>query len=307
VKHCWTAVYGDCSGSGGDGPPIHPGGGGGASWDGGYGGGGSSSTVPEPDDLEGAECIPDPVSSSIDQLQALWSGAKDKLSKAYNYVKDTFQTVGCRVDTLRGQFLDQADDLSVKVPGGEITVSRWFVRNNWHFEHTRHSLSFQYSGDELKTIRKGAVLFERKESGETTYIGNDARIEQTPEGYRWEDKTGRWKHFDQKGRLMAYGDRDGVTGKLIYDSENATLPEGIADRTGEQVVWYEHSGGKIFAVRDSSGRRVEYTYSQDKLSEITGVLGKETTYEYDNQGRIISKTDAAGRKIQEPVVVPLVL
>lgn len=176
--------------------------------------------------------------------------------------------------------------------------SRWFIRNSWHFEHTRHSLSFQYSGDELKAIRKGSVLFQLKESDERIYIGSDARIEQTAEGYRWEDKTGRWKRFDQQGRLMAYGDRDGVTGKLIYGSENATIPEGIADRTGEQVIWYEHSGVKVFAVRDSSGRRVEYTYSQDKLSKITGVLGKETTYEYDDQGRIISKTDAAGRRIQ---------
>jgi hypothetical protein len=109
-----------------------------------------------------------------------------------------------------------------------------------------------------------------------------ANILVTGTGYRWEDKYGNWRIYenidDTTARILQEGDLKGLTWQYLYDTVNPSQVIGVADRSGSQVVWYEYTGGQISAVRDADNRRVEYYYTDNKLTRVVDVRGKETIY-----------------------------
>ncbi|MCF8029330.1 MAG: PQQ-binding-like beta-propeller repeat protein [Desulfohalobiaceae bacterium] len=156
VKHCWTHVYGDCSGSGSGSPPINIGGGGdSASWGGGAGGGGSSSPVPEPDDLDGAECIPEPPSDP---------GCPDD-DKCKDTERGRCCETGSGVDLLRGEYqLPGKVDLAVKVAGGKVKMQRDYYQGRWYFPHN-YTLRYTPPHNELNEIHASRNVEGSKSAG----------------------------------------------------------------------------------------------------------------------------------------------
>ncbi|MBW1928939.1 MAG: RHS domain-containing protein [Deltaproteobacteria bacterium] len=285
THHCWSYTYGKCSGGSGV-PPVT--GGGGGTWyvGGGSGGGAVSKPVPPPKAIKGTKCFPKPKLKErfFDFMGRLWETAKNIIHK-----------VGCTVNTVTRQFNDDAVDLSVKVPGGAVRIKRWFYNNAWHWEHLRNNLSFKidsFTGN-IKEIVKGGVSYEAAYSGSNVFKNGTYTITKTATGFRWEDKRGNWKEYDSAGLLLSYGNRNGAVAKLIYEGGRLA---GIADRADNQVMWFEYNDdGRVSAVRDSADRRVEYAYTNGKLTAVTDVLGHVTTYEYDSKGRMTRKVDAGGR------------
>jgi len=53
------------------------------------------------------------------------------------------------------------------------------------------------------------------------------------------------------------GTRRGVVGKILYDPGETGKLMGVADRNDNPVIWYQHNGDQISAVRDFDNRRVE--------------------------------------------------
>ncbi|MFH1147689.1 MAG: FlgD immunoglobulin-like domain containing protein, partial [Pseudomonadota bacterium] len=228
---------------------------------------------------------------------------------------DANKRVGCFVNCVSREYYDEALDISVKVPGGKISVQRLFYQNAWHWEHARNNLRFGTlhtagygTGTNAKFrthwdyIDKGGVIYRPGSDPESyVYFNETYTITQLKTGplshlesdYLWEDKSGNWKYFDHEGRMKEFGSRNGTLGKVLYEGGH---PAGIADGNGLQVIWLEYdASGRLSAVRDSIDRRVEYSYCNNRLCSVTDLLGNQTTYEYDGNGRLIKVTDAAGR------------
>jgi len=186
-------------------------------------------------------------------------------------------------------------DLSVKVPGGTIEAKRWFYDNQWHWEHDRNRLDFQPAaiGGGIESIDKGGVVYEKSSTNADIFINDIFRISKTETGYRWEDPKGGWIDYDANGNVSAHGSRTGVLAKLLYQDGKLS---GVADRNDNQVLWYETGDdGLITAVYDN--RRVEYSYTDGRLSKVKDVVGYETSFEYDNQGRLEKIFEPGGRTI----------
>jgi len=287
TKHCLMYDNGECGGTGGSVPSS-----GGGVWNvGGPSGGGGSTSSPAPaaKDIDGVICFPDPVTKEC---------CFDPFARLKETLQNWIHEVGCSVNTVTREFTDDAIDLSAKVPGGQISVKRWFYGNEWRWEHTRNNLIFKWDslGNYIESIDKGGVIYKASSTDANVYTHDIYRIIPKDSGHRWQDKRGNWKEYDDTGRMTSYGTRTGVVGKLLYEAGEDGKLIGIADRNDIQVIWYEYEGDRISAVHDTENRRVEYAYTNGRLTTITDVLENDTIYEYESDGRITRKVDAAGRE-----------
>ena len=289
INHCWTRTYGECTGGGGSSITTSAGGG---TWNvggGGTAGGTISKPAPTPKTIQGVTCFPKPT------LKERFFEKWEALKETYNNWK---QKVGCSVNTMTRQYNDDAVDLAVKVPGGMVSVQRWFYNNQWSWEHTRNNLKFNLNslGGGIESIEKGGVVYKASAADSNVFIQDIYRISRLEGTYRWEDQRGNWKEYDATGRLTSYGSRTGAVGRLLYeDGENGKLI-GVADRNGSQVLWHEYDGeGRLQAVHDRDNRRVAYSYTNGRLTAVKDVLGNDTSYQYDSKGRLSITVDAGGR------------
>ena len=194
-------------------------------------------------------------------------------------------------------------DLYIKVPGDTVWVNRLYYANKWHLkpinfdmsDSTFSILQFERSGEDITEISKNGIIYEKK--GEGLWIHDESyTIEASTDGYLWKSKYGDWHTYDQFGRLISMGNRRGTVGYILYESgENGRLI-GYADRDETQVLWFEYNEDNLVsAVRDIDNRRVEYTYTNNLLTGVKDVLGYETEYKYDSEGRLIKTIDPEGR------------
>jgi RHS repeat-associated protein len=317
VEISFYNVRGQCGGIGGGGS-----GGSGGSGSGGIGGGGGGSTgndsictgcngrgvspppkpTPKPDPIDGAECWPKAEN---------WEPCEQD-----DYINETLgdavNPVGSSVNSVLREFNDYASDLRVKVPGGMINITRWFTGNTWHWSYphqlTENWWHYRYSYNSLGGGIHGIVkilvsldktgvtyVIDLPESGKvpenTVYSNRNAKIIQTEEGYKWQHKSGKWKEYDSDRKLLSFGNRTGLLGTLLYDGGQA---QGIVDRDGRQVIWFEYRNQQLSAVRDLENRRVEYRYSVGKLTDVKDVLGQHTRYQYYDE-LLTKKVDSGGK------------
>ena len=289
INHCWTRTYGECAAGGGGSIITTSTGGGTWSVGGGTGGGTISKPAPKPKTIQGVKCFPKPTLK--ERFFAKWEALKD----TYNNWK---QNVGCSVNMVTREYNDDAIDLAVKVPGGMVSVQRWFYNNQWSWEHTRNNFKFNLNslGGGIESIEKGGVVYTVSATDSNMFIHDVYRISRLEDTYRWEDQRGDWKEYDATGRLTSYGSRTGAVGRLLYEEgENGNLI-GVADRNGAQVLWHEYDGeGRLQAVHDRDNRGVEYRYTSGRLTGVKDALGNDTSYQYDAKGRISMTVDAEGR------------
>ena len=146
---------------------------------------------------------------------------------AWQWLKDTLEDimfyVGCSVNTVTREYNDEATDLSVRTPGGGLGVRRLFYGNEWHWEYTRNNLHFVWDslGQYIEIIEKGGVRYKRSGTGtsDPVFVSDTYRITRQETGYLWEDKSKNWMVFDAIGRMMSFGSRIGVLGKLLYGED----------------------------------------------------------------------------------------
>ena len=211
-------------------------------------------------------------------------------------LQKVFHDVGCTVNTVAREFNDDETDLSIKVPGGNISVDRLFYGDTWRWEHLRNNLSFNLDalGKEIESINKGGVIYEKVSEG--VYAQDFFRIAKEGNRYIWKDKNKNWKEYNSSGKLISYGNRNTTIGKLLYENDNSGQLIGIADRNDRQVIWYEYNNdGTIAFIYDLSGRSVNYAYSNGLLTAVIDVLDNESYYEYNSDSKITRKIDPAGR------------
>ena len=201
--------------------------------------------------------------------------------------------VASRVNTVTGEYLRDHEDLSVKVPGGRLAVHRWYQGGQWTWDHERHDLTpvIGPEGD-ITAIRKGNTPYRAVPGEKGVFTEGFFRIERTETGYRWESKTGQWKRYNPEGRLTAFGDRNGVIGRILFRNGR---PFSLSDRNNRAVLWLEHDAeGRLRTAYDREGRGVTYRYRDGRLSAATDLLGNETRFAYDEKGRLSEVIEREG-------------
>lgn len=192
-----------------------------------------------------------------------------------------------------GDYYAAMDDLSVKVMGGYVTVSRSWFRNRWYFNSAWAQLKFTYDSldGSIKSIDRAGWGYER--SGPGVFVFDERNsIRATATGYRWQDRRGNTIDYDSAGRILAYGDRNDVRVTFGHDADGRL--RAAFDHFGTQVLWFEWTGNELTAVHDAT-RRVEYGYSGGRLTGVTDVLGHLWSYDYYGNGQLKSMTDPEGR------------
>jgi len=282
INYCMTSQYG-CTGGGGAPPTVSTGGG---TWNYGSssGSGSTSAPAPAPAQIEGVKCFPQPE-------------RKEKFCVSC-WLKDTakniMQPVGSAVNTYMREYTRDSRDLTVKVPGGSVSIQRWYYGNRWYFEHERQRLQFNLGSQNgaIESIDKGGVIYEAAGTG--IFVHETYRIaKQADDTWRWEDTYGAWKAFAADGRMTAFGNRSGTIANLVYTGEELT---GYTNRNGDQVLWLEYDGDRISAATDVENRRVSYGYTDGQLTTVTDVRGHDATFEYDSEGRMKCTVDVGGNE-----------
>ncbi len=243
--------------------------------------------APAPQPISGLKCKP-----KVPRQEA-WSDAAEPCPLETD--QDVSIEVGSSVNTLLGEYEETVVDLSVKVQGGHVRVARSYRGGRWEFEDVRATLRFvpDSTGSNPRRIEKDGVEYHASGSGPSLAFRHGTyRIVPEGSGTVWKDRYGNWKAFDASGKMTAYGTPNGPVARLAYDAENRGRLSGVEDRHGRRVITYEYgSAGGVSAAVTLDGRRVEYAYTQGKLSAVRDVLGSTTTYGYDREGRLVRKED----------------
>ncbi|MFP3929119.1 MAG: hypothetical protein ACLFUP_09460, partial [Desulfobacteraceae bacterium] len=203
----------------------------------------------------------------------------------YQYV---FYEVASRISTVTGEYILDNEDLSVNVPGGKVSVHRWYQGGRWRWEHARHDLKrISGPGGGLKAVEKGGTVYRAVKHEKGLFSDGVYQIQETDSGFRWESGDGEWKRYNPEGRLIAFGDGNGVIGRVLFRNGR---PFCLSDRDNRPVLWLEYDdSGLLRSAYDLNGRGVTYRYRQGRLSSVTNVLGRETRFSYDPRG-LLSET-----------------
>jgi len=202
-----------------------------------------------------------------------------------------------------GEYQETMEDLSVKVLGGAVRVTRtwqaddlnkgefrWYVNPNWA------DLTFRFDSIDgsVKQITRSGSQFTKTGSG--VFVFDEIYfIKQTtsPAGWRWYDPQGNWITYEASGKITGYGDRNNI-GVSFSRNGDGTLNQ-LKDQNNAVVLTYQYTGGQVTQISDNSGRRVSYQYSGNVLSQVTDALGYRWTYTYTG-GLLTGKTDANGNR-----------
>ncbi|HVV75238.1 MAG TPA: RHS repeat-associated core domain-containing protein [Mycobacteriales bacterium] len=237
------------------------------------------------------------------------------------------------MNTATGEFWHTFADLTVPGRGPAVDLTRTYSSNlanvdgpfgfGWSSPYGMH-LQTDDAGNIDVDQENGSVV-EFIANGDGTYSPSQPRELATlavngDGNYVFTRKARQSFTFDPSGRLIAISDLDGNTTTLSYDSSGDL--SAITDPAG-RAVSVTMSGGLITSVTDVAGRTVRYGYDgNDNLTSVTDPTGAVWSYgydvghlltsmldpdqqgaaspqpltnTYDDQGRVISQTDFAGR------------
>ncbi|MCP3955658.1 MAG: RHS repeat protein [Desulfobacterales bacterium] len=213
----------------------------------------------------------------------------------YQYV---FYKVRSTVNTLTGKYNRSDIDMRVKVPGGTLVIKRKYDNDQWHWDHEKDSLAFEYDKEgALHRIKKGRVLYRRSPDDRLLFTHGTYRIQKNDDGFWWEDKRGNFKAFNTDGRITLFGNRSGVIGRYLYKKKADGHLVGIQDRHRRQVMKLRYLHGHLESIADPRKRRVRYRYLDGRLQSVISPANRKTLYDYHPDGTLATITDPEGHKI----------
>ena len=204
-----------------------------------------------------------------------------------------------RINWINGEYQETNKDLSVKVLGGSLDISRSWSQGRWWLNPAWAPLNFEIDplGQDIKVIDRVGTIYER--SGQThLYMASakgratvfikkvyDAANQQT--GWQWYDRLGNTIDYSLDGRIQSYADPSGVKVSFAYDSATSAR---ILDHWGRTIYTVTMAGGLITKIDDLAGRSVRYQWQGNLLTQATDVMGNAWTYSYDANGQITGRT-----------------
>ena len=197
---------------------------------------------------------------------------------------------GVRSDFATALYNETATDMRVKVMGGFVEAKRSWYNNRWVFNYAWADLKFEFKTSKSNTsgqpdeIRQHLLKFELVDSKAAILVWrfSDQRrtITKTTTGYRWENRSGDFKDYDNDGKILKYGNKYNVSVSFTRDL-NGQIKE-IKDHTGKVIITYEFSADdNVSRIFDYSGREVIYTYdTKGLLTNVKDVMGYNWKYGY---------------------------
>ncbi len=197
---------------------------------------------------------------------------------------------GVRADFATALYNETATDMRVKVMGGFVKAKRSWYNNRWVFNYAWADLKFQYKNNKSNTsgqpdeILQHLLKFELVDSKAAILVWrfSDQRrtITKTTNGYRWENRSGDFKDYDNDGKILKYGNKYNVSVSFTRDI-NGQIKE-IKDHLGKVIITYEFDAeDNVSRIFDYSGREVIYTYdTKGQLTNVKDVMGYNWIYAY---------------------------
>jgi YD repeat-containing protein len=190
-----------------------------------------------------------------------------------------------------GELTDQHKDLSVKVLGGHVALNRTWANGRWYFNPAWSDLKFKRNveGDVEYVDRAGAV-YERTGNQDSIYVFDDTQFIRRVlsatgvESWRWYNRTGASVNYDAAGLMQGYVNRNGV--KVSFVRGLGGRIDQVNDHFGNLALAFSYTANKLTNVRDRSNRTVSYTWTGERLSEVTDVLQYVWKYGYDSNGQL---------------------
>lgn len=207
-----------------------------------------------------------------------------------------------------GDYHEEVQDLTVKVLGGHIAVSRtWQAENvnrseyRWYINPSWADLRFEFDpvDSSVKTIDRAGSKFERGGNGIYIYdrhffIARRTAAQHGADGWRWYDRAGNWIDYADNGKILAYGNRNDVSVRFERNEPDGPIRR-VLDHRGQLALTLDYSGNRVDSITDRSGNRVQYIYQGNDLVEVVDVRGYRWKYAYSG-GRLVEKTDPELRK-----------
>jgi RHS repeat-associated protein len=195
-----------------------------------------------------------------------------------------------------GEYRETMDDLTVKVLGGYVTISRTWQADDqnkgkfrWYFNPAWADLTFTYDSIDgsVKQITRADSSFTKTGTG--VFVFDQVFfIRQTPTGWRWYNPIGNWITYDPDGKITAYGDRNNVSVTFTRNADG-TINQ-LLDNNSQAVLTYTYTNGQVTKIADYSGRSVSYQYTEGQLTQVTDPLTYNWIYGYTG-GLLTSKMD----------------
>ncbi len=269
-------------------------------------GSGTGSSIPTPaqapDDMEGILCEPEPNCRACDEC------CNSKTS----------QTVSSYVDLMRGKYLDYVNDMSVKVMGHTIDITRYY---NEVKHYTVAAASLQAKAPASKGAAY-AVDSYSKRNWHINSLGGKAQVVRTSGG------TIRYLYIDGL-RFEPVTDTLESDGTVTYSAPSSspgTRAGCVAVDPDQTMVWKDERGNwakftgdrldtfgnandvtihyvyddeeRLTGIKDHFGDQVIwYDYNSDgQVVRIRDYDGRQVSYEYNSQGKMAGVTDLLGRE-----------
>jgi RHS repeat-associated protein len=196
-----------------------------------------------------------------------------------------------------GEYIETTEDLKVKAIGGYITAKRVWTNSRWYLNPEWSDLKFTYDplDGSVKAIDRGGAIYER--SGDIWSLEKNYHIRKDASGYRWGKQDGAWATYDSQGRITGTGDRNTLHAAIEYNGQGQRSQ--AKDAKGNLALAFTYNAqGLLETVADRTGRHVTYSYTNNRLTKVTDVMGNDWTYTYDSQGQIQTRTDPEGNEIK---------
>lgn len=188
---------------------------------------------------------------------------------------------GSYIHPIKGFYTESVTDLTVKIPGGAVSVTRRYMDGEWLFSALHSDITINAT-----FIRRNGAVYTHATSANSEYtykFGPNRKITDiVPGGFKWENTSGDWVDYDSNGKILSAGNQNGLLVSYVRDGTGRIYQE--KDRNGRTVLTYHYyANGKIEYVIDYSGRKVSYVYQNNntgKLQKVTDVLNNDTVYGY---------------------------
>jgi len=241
--------------------------------------------------------------SVYDSDTGKWIGNGEKVSHgviytpwlgAENKIQAHFGEVGA--NTATGNYSKSFTDMSVTIPGFEVSLSRTYNsmnKNNgsmgrgWTFGFEGSITDYQYNNDSIKkkivNLPNGGALTFDYSSG--VFIADDSRnsLEKLNDGsYILTTKDQYSYGFDTNGFMSWMMDKNG--NKLLIQVDSAGKVQKITDVSGRNFVISYNADGLIGSISDPAGNSITYRYENGLLVEVIDRLRSLSKYSYDEQG-----------------------
>lgn len=209
------------------------------------------------------------------------------------------------VATATGAYVEERVDVAIPTPGLGLSAARTYnsadpatgwLGKGWHFGYEAR----------LEATGGGAVVVLHAEDGQQvrydrqpdgTYRGGagvTAKLATNGAGWLLRTRAQLERGFGPNGRLLSITDANGNKVSLTYDATGRITSAASAGRT---LAFTTDTAGRITRVTLQDGRYVGYGYANGLLTSARDLAGRTSTYGYDPQGRLITKTNASGARV----------